>query len=44
MDANNDVVSVVDLAALAQESTIWQPVWAYQSAWPRRNTSSRMSS
>jgi mannose-6-phosphate isomerase-like protein (cupin superfamily) len=32
MDANDDVVSVVDLAALAQESTIRQPVWAYQSA------------
>ena len=32
MDANKDAVSVVDLAALAQESTIWQPVWAYQSA------------
>jgi quercetin dioxygenase-like cupin family protein len=32
MDANKDAVSVVDLAALAQESTIRQPVWAYQSA------------
>ena len=31
MDANYDVVSVVDLVALAQESTIRQPVWAYQS-------------
>jgi mannose-6-phosphate isomerase-like protein (cupin superfamily) len=32
MDANKDTVSVVDLAALAQESTIRQPVWAFQSA------------
>ena len=32
MDANKDAVSVVDLAALAQERTIRQPVWAYQSA------------
>ena len=32
MDANDDVVSVVDLAALVQERTIRQPVWAYQSA------------
>jgi mannose-6-phosphate isomerase-like protein (cupin superfamily) len=32
MDANKDAVSVVDLAALAQESTIRQPAWAYQSA------------
>jgi mannose-6-phosphate isomerase-like protein (cupin superfamily) len=31
MDANKDAVSVVDLVALAQESTIRQPVWAYQS-------------
>ena len=32
MDANADVVSAVDLAALVQERTIRQPVWAYQSA------------
>ena len=32
MDAKKDAVSVVDLAALAQESTIRQSVWAYQSA------------
>jgi mannose-6-phosphate isomerase-like protein (cupin superfamily) len=32
MDANKDAVSVVDLASLAQESAIRQPVWAYQSA------------
>ena len=32
MDANDDAVSVVDLAALAQESTIRQPVWAYQGS------------
>ena len=32
LDANDDVVSVVDLAALAQENTIRQPVWASQSA------------
>ena len=32
MDANDDVVSVVDLAALAQERTIRLPGWAYQSA------------
>ena len=32
MDANDHVVNVVDLAALAQESTIRQPAWAYQSA------------
>ena len=32
MDANKDAVSVVDLAALSQESTIRQPSWAYQSA------------
>jgi mannose-6-phosphate isomerase-like protein (cupin superfamily) len=32
MDANKDAVSVVDLAALAQESAIRQPLWAYQSA------------
>ena len=31
MDANDDVVSVVNLAALMQERTIRQPVWAYQS-------------
>ena len=31
MDANKDAVSVVDLVALAQESTIRQSVWAYQS-------------
>ena len=32
MDANDDVVSVVDLAALAQERTIREPGWGYQSA------------
>ena len=32
MDANDDVVNVVDLVALAQESTTRQPVWASQSA------------
>jgi mannose-6-phosphate isomerase-like protein (cupin superfamily) len=31
MDVNKDAVNVVDLVALAQESTIRQPVWAYQS-------------
>jgi quercetin dioxygenase-like cupin family protein len=31
MDANKDALSVVDLVALAPESTIQQPVWAYQS-------------
>jgi mannose-6-phosphate isomerase-like protein (cupin superfamily) len=31
MDANKDAVSVVDLGALAQESSVGQPVWAYQS-------------
>jgi mannose-6-phosphate isomerase-like protein (cupin superfamily) len=31
MAANKDAVSVMDLVALAQEGTIRQPVWAYQS-------------